>query len=83
MSVGFYSASGTDVYNCSLANGWVFDHYQWGTEDGIQGGPFGQAPDLIGQAEFTLAISWFFDVFGSSSYDIALFVVGPAGVPFN
>ena len=83
MSVGFYSASGTDVYNCSLANGWVFDHYQWGTEDGIQGGPFGQAPDPIGQAEFTLAISWFFDVFGSSSYDIALFVVGPAGVPFN
>jgi hypothetical protein len=83
MSVGLYSASGTDVYNCSLKNGWVFDHYQWGTEDGIQDGPFGLAPDPVGQADFTLAISWFFDVFGSASYDISLFVVGPAGVPFN
>jgi hypothetical protein len=83
MSLGLYSASGTDVYNCSLQNGWVFDHYQWGTEDGIQNGPFGAAPDPDGQAEFTLAISWFFDVFGSASYDISLFVVGPVGVPFN
>jgi hypothetical protein len=83
MSLGFYSASGTDVSNCTLANGWVFDHYQWGTQDGIQGGPFGLAPDPVGQAEFTLAISWFFDVFGSASYDISIFVVGPAGVPFN
>jgi hypothetical protein len=57
MGVGLYSGSGTDVYNCTLQNGWVFDHYQWGTQDGIQGGPFGQAPDPVGQAEFTLAIS--------------------------
>jgi len=83
MSVGFYSASGTDVYNCTLRNGWVFDHYQWGTQDGIQGGPFGQAPDPVGQSDFTLAISWFFDVFGSASYDISLWVVGPVGVPFT
>jgi hypothetical protein len=83
MSVGFYSASGTDVYNCSLKNGWVFDHYQWGAEDGIQGGPFGLAPDPVGQSDFTLAISWFFDVFGSSSYDISLFIIGPTGVPFS
>jgi hypothetical protein len=83
MSLGFYSASGTDVYNCTLKNGWEFDHYRWGTQDGIQGGPFGQAPDPIGQTEFTLAISWFFDVFGSANYDISLFVVGPAGMPFN
>lgn len=82
MAFGLYSASGTDVYSCFLGNGWVFDHYQWGTEDGVQGGPFGQAPDPVGQAEFTLAISWFFDVFGSASYDISLFVVGPTGVPF-
>ncbi len=83
MSFGFYSASGTDVYNCSLNNGWVFDHYQWGTQDGIQNGPFGAAPDPDGQAAFTLAISWFFDVFGSASYDISLFAVGPVGVPFT
>ena len=83
MSFGLYSASGTDVYNSSLKNGWVFDHYQWGTQNGIQGGPFGQAPDPVGQADVTLAISWFFDVFGSANYDISLFVVGPVGVPFN
>lgn len=83
MSLGFYSASGTDVYNCSLKNGWVFDHYQWGTQDGIQGGPFGLAPDPVGQSEFTLAISWFFDVFGSSSYDISVFIIGPVGVPYS
>jgi hypothetical protein len=83
MSVGFYSASGTDVYNCTLQNGWVFDHYRWGTQDGIQGGPFGQSPDPQGQAGFTLAVSWFFDVFGSASYDLTLFVVGPEDVPFS
>jgi hypothetical protein len=83
MSLGFYSANGTDVWNCNLSNGWVFDHYQWDAQDGIQGGPFGQAPDPVGQADFTLAISWGFGWFGSSNYELSVFVVGPAGMPFN
>ena len=83
MSLGLYSANGTDVWNCNLKNGWVFDHYQWGANNGINGGPFGQAPDPVGLAEFTLAISWGFGWFGSSNYELSVFVVGPAGMPFN
>lgn len=77
------SASGQDVYQCTLANGWVFDHYEWNAQNGIQGGPFGQAPDPDGQSAFTVDISWFYDVFGSSNYELSIFVVGPFGVPYQ
>ena len=77
------SADGQDVYQCELQNGWVFDHYAWGVQDGVNGGPFGPEPDPVGKSSFTIDVHWFFDVFSSAYYELSIFVVGPVGVPFH
>lgn len=79
----FSSGDGHDVYQCTLLNGWVFSHYEWGTRDGVNGGPFGQSSDPVGSSSFTIDVHWFYDVLGSANYQLKIFVVGPAGIAFQ
>jgi hypothetical protein len=76
-------SSGDDVYNVNLANGWVFDHYEWLAQDGINGGPFGLAPDPDELPAFTIDVNWSYGFFGNSNYELAIYVVGPIGMPFH
>jgi hypothetical protein len=74
------SGSGSDVYTVAVGGGWVFDHYVWGDEHGINGAPGGFAP---GQAGGVVTINWFYDAGGQSAwYNLDLVITGPIGVPF-
>ncbi len=79
----FSGGSGSDVYNVQLANGWVFDHYEWLAQDGVNGGPFGQAPDPDGLPAFTIVVNWGSGPLGTSISELAIYVVGPMGVGFQ
>jgi len=80
----YQSEDDTDIYQFQLKNGWVYDHYEWRVQDGINGGPFGQSPDPVDASSFTVTIHWFADFFGGSAdYALDIYVTGPSGVSFE
>ena len=80
----YQSDDDTDVYAFQLNNGWVYHHYEWAVQDGINGGPFGQMPEPVDSSTFTVTVHWFADFFGGSAdYALDIYVTGPAGVSFE
>ncbi len=81
------SDSGTDYFICNLRHGWIYARYEWLDTGGIDGSPFGKGieayPEPLGQADFELKISWFYDLGGLAHYAIKIFAIGPRGVPFE
>jgi hypothetical protein len=77
-----FGGSGTDQYSCQLLNQFTYDHYEWGIEDGINGGPFGGNPEPVGLPNINLEVSWFYNggLETSSLYSLSVFAVGPVGL---
>jgi hypothetical protein len=75
--------SGDDVYSCHLKNDFVYDSAQWGTNDGVNSGPFGGGnPEPFGEADIKLIIGWSYSALPDDNavYALAVYAVGPAGL---
>jgi hypothetical protein len=76
------AGSGTDRYSCQLTNQFVYDHYQWLIQDGVNGGPFGPNEGPANLTDIDLEVSWFynFGVATDALYALGVFAVGPLGL---
>jgi len=78
-----FGSSGSDTYTVTLKNGWVLHSATKLSVGGFNGnasGPEGFAP---GSASAKLVMDWSYGVVGNVGYGTEIYVIGPAGVPFQ